>query len=707
MPPPLRKPGNMQRIVIAIFAFVLVIGGGVLLYQCTPSATPSDAAVSSGEAREDRIVDAALHAEVTGGLGEARSALPAGLRIGSDDELAVYPGRRAPARLAGTVVDARGCAVPLAKVTALATAGRAPFGAAIGDDRGTERTRPAGPDGSFAWDDLPEGPYLISATDERGRQAILEVIISALTPAPRVRLVLDEVPSAERDFVVRVVDALGHPVAGAKVEVTGGVRRGGVFGQGARPPLAGTSDAEGRAVFADRRLLGAVVRARALDGRIGMASVFRREAVVNAMREGGLVVKVAAPGKIRGSLTGVPLEQVEGARVVAYEVDTDSAYSLLTYAVRLETVVKQGRYVFEGLPAGRHVLNLESDAGLRLVVPPWKAGEEPYPNSIEPLAVLVAAAEEVTQDLACVSGGTLTGTVRDETGAPLASAEVVATFAPKDTTFIDTVTWQGLPVQHLNHENPADFAAHPVTHPRCETKADGTYRLSGLQPGLHRVEVRKPRFAIERRMDVEVRDGSTRTLDFALPLAGVLQGVGDPDSLVVLRRAEAAGPCLCARLPENGQFTLPGLAPGRYMVGIADTDSSGPATELAETVIEAGKSTILDLLAHGVDGLQGRLLGKGGPILAANVGYGARRVATDEQGRFALRLPARVEGELWMSVEFGACTWSLHLPARPIGSSEWPGDLQLGPHSVDFRCESSDGVPVACTVTVTGFEMGS
>ena len=644
------------------------------------------------------------------GSGE-RSAVAVEAGSTRSPELCVYPGRRGMAALAGVVVDTRGTPVTGAIVVVLATEGRAPFSARIVGDRQVRREMTTLQDGLFAWQDLPEGPYLLRAEDAQGRDASSRVAIAATTPAPGVRLVLEAPVSAERDFVVRVVDVAGAPVADARVEVTGGVRGAGVVGQGGVPALVANSDPVGRVALRGRTLLGAVVRAHAKDGRVGQATIFGRENVTQAMRSGGLVVTVAAPGQLQGTLTGVAPALCEGSRVLALATNATSPYSMLTYAVRMEAPVRQGHYRFEGLPAGRHVLMLESSAGLRMVLPVWREDDQEHPNSVLPLEVAVIAGGDVTQDLPCVVGGVLSGTVRDETGTPLSEVELEATFAPKNTRFIDTIEWHGLPVLHLNHEDPADFSPHPVTHLRQVSKKDGTYHFLGLQPGKHRVEVRAPRRATVRRLEVEVQDGATTRADFTLLPAGVLQGVGDPDHLVVIRRVADLAPCLVARLPDNGEFTLPGLATGRYAIGIVDGEGAGGVVELTEVGIEVGRTTFVDLLACGVDGLQGRVLGGRGPIAGATVTHGSRRVATDEQGRFALLLPVRPEGELTIgvelgSVELGTMVWSLRLPARPAGVATWPGALQLGPHRVEFRCEQSDGSPAACALSIGGQVQG-
>jgi hypothetical protein len=254
----------------------------------------------------------------------------------------------------------------------------------------------------------------------------------------------------------------------------------------------------------------------------------------------------------------------------------------------------------------------------------------------------------------------------------------------------------------LDHEDPIVFAGHPATHPFTTTDRDGRFRLAGLQPGRHRVEARAARRAVERRLDVATRDGETTTLDFVLAPAGALQGIGDPGHLLVLRRAEAVVPCVAARLPRSGAFVLPGVAAGRYAVGVTHPDADEDAIFLCEVEIAAGRTTLVDLLAHGEHCLEGRLLGAEGPIAGATVAFSPRRVATDERGRFELRIPNRVGGELELEVESGPLRWTVRLEVRPPGVAAWPGDLMLGSLSAEFRCEGSEGQPCAATLSVSG-----
>lgn len=281
----------MQRFAFALLAVLLIAGCGWLLTRNGSSGAPSTALENSAhEAEHGGAVASEVGANGANAGPALRSSVDPSGAAPAVRDLEVFPATRAQAELAGVVVDPRGVPVAGATVTVLATPGRAPRGDRIAGDRQVKRSVAARPDGTFGWRDLPEGPYLVTAVDVEGREGNAELAIAASTPTPRVRITLQAPADSEHDFLVRVVDTAGAPVEGAKVEVVGGVRGVGLVGQDGRPPLTGRSEADGRVVFRRQALIGAVVEARAPDGRLGVATLAARDDVVHAMRKGGLVV---------------------------------------------------------------------------------------------------------------------------------------------------------------------------------------------------------------------------------------------------------------------------------------------------------------------------------------------------------------------------------------------------------------------------------
>src|SRR5438874_12093706 len=94
-----------------------------------------------------------------------------------------------------------------------------------------------------------------------------------------------------------------------------------------------------------------------------------------------------------------------------------------------------------------------------------------------------------------VSGGEITGTISDPTGAIAAGATVTLT-------------------------NPATNSRRVV-----KTSASGAYNLPALEPGVYNLRVEMPRFATESRSGVELQIGQVARIDFTLKVGSVSEVV--------------------------------------------------------------------------------------------------------------------------------------------------------------------------------------
>lgn len=142
----------------------------------------------------------------------------------------------------------------------------------------------------------------------------------------------------------------------------------------------------------------------------------------------------------------------------------------------------------------------------------------------------------------------LHGTVRDATGGALADATV-----------------QLVPSEQLSNGAPR-FA--PLA---TNTDDDGGYRVS-VEPGVYRVSVRFPDYAVERRW---VRVASTTQQDFALLPGGRIEGTvvnDDGDDPVPFARVVVTQPSglpttggeATAISDRNGRFVIEGMEPGEF-----------------------------------------------------------------------------------------------------------------------------------------------
>lgn len=211
-----------------------------------------------------------------------------------------------------------------------------------------------------------------------------------------------------------------------------------------------------------------------------------------------------------------------------------------------------GHYTITGLPTGDFIV--VAGAGSDYMPQPYSEG------GTEPTPVHVNAGEETTGiDFALSAGGSITGRVTDEAGAPIANARVRA---------ID-----------------------PDTHARggARTDDDGNYSISGLKTGSYLVSANAPGYlpqfyngAADRdsATPVAVTEGSTTPgIDFALSSGGSISGVvtdeesGDPlaGRVVIAGSAETTVEFALhrrARTDEAGRYTITGLPSGSYIVGV-------------------------------------------------------------------------------------------------------------------------------------------
>ena len=193
------------------------------------------------------------------------------------------PAERPSFPLAVLVGESDGRAAADVRVLLESDSGPFPPGLEFEDGRHVRREATTDREGRASFEALPAGPYAVRAESEDGRRARRSFAIAR--GREEVELELPE--SAELcDFLVRVVGAGGEPVAGAHVEVVGGVVDVGVVGADGQPALVAMSDEAGVARFEGRELVAAVVVAVAPDGRAGKAQARRLEDFARGVRGG-------------------------------------------------------------------------------------------------------------------------------------------------------------------------------------------------------------------------------------------------------------------------------------------------------------------------------------------------------------------------------------------------------------------------------------
>lgn len=274
----------------------------------------------------------------------------------------------------------------------------------------------------------------------------------------------------------------------------------------------------------------------------------------------------------------------------------------------------QGHYALSGLPAGAYDLAVFAEG---------------YSPSVR-RGVVLAQAAEFDLDIELKATGSVAGVVRDRAGRPVVGAVVQA-----------GTMWGG----------PFIWGSSS----QVRTGADGSYRLSGLNPGHLRVNAGfEPGVWLTREF-AEVASTKEGRVDLVLEPSGVLTGVvsepgGGPLTSDAVVRAIPQSPFVtgadvyAAAVGTDGRFELM-LPPGRYSVRAmrADADPfmapTGPGVEVEPA---QRREVSLELSVEGPVALRGRVLQpNGAPAPLASVLLSAPgwrlTASTDAEGRFTAR----------------------------------------------------------------------
>ncbi len=419
-------------------------------------------------------------------------------------------------------------------------------------------------EGSFRFADLPRGPFA------------LEVRAESFAPATRSHVPIDAgkptdlgVIKLEPGVVLAgvVVDAEGHPLAGAVVAVyppgPAGVRAG-FFTR-----LAGeaTSGSEGKFSIAGLRA-GETVDVTARKSGYVPATLPRVELPLDrALR---LVLGTGA--RVRGRVADEREQPIAGAAVTIKPSESLLPPSL---AGQTATTGSDGTFTFGELPSGRLVLTVAAKGRI--------AGE---PRLIE-------AGEGETVDgveLTLRRGAAIEGVVLTPSGTPAAGARVSL------------------------RNRPGWFASESTD---AHADGEGRYRLEGVGPGLQTIHASDERYATaSRELEVQPR---TNRLDFrlgeGLALAGrVVDGDGRPLSGASVGIANVRGVNRSDVSGSGGAFRFAALDAGDYAV----TARKSGYSSAQENVSLAGRAVEgLELrLQQGGGIVTGRISGLPAPLLA-------------------------------------------------------------------------------------------
>ena len=493
-------------------------------------------------------VTAALHVDV-GASGDAHGAHPV--------RMVLVPAEA----LAGTVEDAVGAPVPLARVLVLADSGAQ--GAVV-------PTRAADAGGHFRFEGLAAGVYrLLIEAPGLGTSVAAHVAV----PDESVRVVL---PGESRFIRGRVVHD-GRPVLGARVLLAG---------ETLSEPRRTETDAEGFFIFGG---LGPGAYALRADSG-GLVSVVLTNVILDRLdRRTADVALVLGPGLfLRGQVRDDAGQPVEGAEV---SLDTVPSWGM----VEIVAADRHGAWATSALPAGRYQLEARRPGYVSRRMATVELGMAPSAAAVATSSPWSSVTHEVPLEL--VRTAELHGRVVDEAGAPVSGARVEPQLADLEELGVISTP---LPLAAEAAALPVGLAAPRAASsggpgPRgggtsigvgsVVTGEDGTFRLTGLGPGQVRVAISQVEATPFRTLPLELAPGQRRELgNIALHRAIRLSGrvVGPDGSPVAGARVSASltstpsdAPASTATAPATVTVTAPGLRSGSGLDFFTVTDEAG------------------------------------------------------------------------------------------------------------------------------------
>ncbi len=348
----------------------------------------------------------------------------------------------------------------------------------------------------------------------------------------------------------------------------------------------------------------------------------------------GVDFALASAGAVAGTITDATTgDPIAGVTVVAEAADVGSLAA---------TTDEGGRYVVRRLASGEWTLSAVSTTHL----------------SPEPATLTVAAPAVVTWDVQLAAGGAVAGTVTDGAGAGVEGAYVEAVPDDPDGTGTSTETDESgayhlgplaegtytITVASGSHQaastagvavvpgrtvEDTDFAlADGLAVEGTVTEVDGTTPVAGasvvlvteagdslasaadgggafavrsLFPGVYRLEVSAPGYAVSRRMVAVDEGAGPVTVDVVLQVGADIEGtVNEPDGAtpvkgVYVELRDASAVALAAAMTDaDGRYRFEGVRDGAYALHVLHEElawASQPA------IVVGGQSVVIDFAA--------------------------------------------------------------------------------------------------------------
>jgi hypothetical protein len=144
--------------------------------------------------------------------------------------------------------------------------------------------------------------------------------------------------------------------------------------------------------------------------------------------------------------------------------------------------------------------------------------------------------------------------------------------------------------------------------PQAQASDDGSFTLKGVIPGTWRIQANGPMAFVKSawlgstdvtNVPVDLSSGAAGALRIVVSMnTATLRGSAPAGQMIFAQKLDEDMPFRSSRssgVDQSGQYTLPGLAPGKYRVTLTDVGGPPPDEGGQEITVKEGETVMLDL----------------------------------------------------------------------------------------------------------------